>query len=43
MKRIGGRPELYKTRAGLNLQARPLYVYKTDFLIKDNFLKLKSK
>lgn len=39
MKRIGGRPELYKTRAGLNLQARPLYVYKTDFLIKDNFLK----
>ena len=39
MKRIGGPTELYKTRAGLNLQAKPLYVYKTDFFIKDNFLK----
>lgn len=39
MKRIGGPAELYKSKAGLNLQARPLFVYKTDFRIKEDFLK----
>ena len=38
MKIIGGPPDLFKKKIVLNLQARPLFVYKTDFKIKDDFL-----
>jgi len=39
MRSIGGPAELYKNRVGINLQAQPIFVYKSEFKIKDDFLK----